>query len=320
MERMARSSLVALALALMLTTGAPAFAASAAKPEPTVARLLRRAQAGDVKAYEPLAHHYLGAGGGQRDIDAAVRWLKAGVKAGDTDCMIDLGNLYYEGEALDQDDGKALQLYTAAADQGAALGAYNAGLVYETSHDDLTQALEWYGRAAAGGDGGGMYKLALAYQLGRGVAADKARAVAWMRKAVAAGSADARNDLGSYYAEGYGVPADKLQALRLYVGAAEQGSAVAMANVAAAYQDGDGVPVDFQKALSWYALAANNGSLEAYYQLGQMYEDGDGVKASAAKAVKLYRMAAQSEDEDLAQAADDAVEHLESGSSETPIA
>lgn len=51
-----------------------------------------------------------------------------------------------------------------------------------------------------------------------------------------------------------------------------------------------------------------------------MYEDGEGVKASRAKAVQLYRLAAESGDEAVAGMAEDAVERLEGGSSETPIA
>jgi TPR repeat protein len=317
---MVRNGLAGLALATMLATGAPVLAAQAAPSEPARTQLLRRAQAGDVAAYDLLADSYLNAKGGQRDVEAAVRWLNAGVKAGDTECMIALGNLYFEGEDLDQDEAKALSLYKAAAAKGDALGAYNAGLVYETSAEDLTQALSWYWRAAAGGDGGGMYKLALAYQLGRGVATNEAQAVAWMRKAAAAGSVDATNDLGSYYLQGYGVPVDETRALTLYVDAAQRGSAVAMANVAAAYHNGEGVAVDQEKALRLYALSAGSGNLTAFYDLGQMYEDGEGVKASRAKAVQLYRMAAESEDAEVSEAAEDAVERLESGSSETPIA
>jgi len=238
----------------------------------------------------------------------------------DTNCMIALGNLYFEGVDLDHDATKALSLYKAAAAKGDALGAYNAGLVYETSADDLTQAIGWYWRAATGGDEGGMYKLALAYQLGQGLPADEAQAVTWMRKAAEAGSVDAINDLGSYYLQGYGVPVDEARALMLYVDAAKQGSAVALANVAAAYHNGEGVEVDQEKALRLFALSARAGNLTAYYDLGQMYEDGEGVKASRAKAAQLYRMAAESPDEDVAEMAGDAVERLESGSSETPIA
>jgi TPR repeat protein len=320
MGRTARSVLAGLAVAAMLAVGAPAWAASAGQAEPARTELLRRAQAGDVSVYDLLADSYLNAPGDQRDVEAAVRWLNAGVKAGDTGCMIALGNLYFAGEDLDQDNAKALSLYKAAAAGGDALGAYNAGLVYETGAEDMTQALSWYWRAATGGDEGGMYKLALAYQLGMGLPADEAQAVAWMRKAAAAGSVDATNDLGSYYLQGYGMPVDEVQALTLYADAAQRGSAVALANVAAAYHHGEGVGVDLDKALHLYALSANAGNLTAYYDLGQMYEDGEGVKASRAKAVQLYRMAAESGDDQVAEMAEDAVERLEGGSSETPIA
>ena len=312
------NGLAGLALVTLLALGAPALASPATRSEPATTALVRRAEAGEVKAYSLLAKHYLD--GKTRDVEAAVRWLQAGVKAGDPDCMIDLGNLYYEGKDLEQDDAKALALYVAAASQGDALGAYNAGLVYETSDEDIAHALDWYRRAAAGGDQGGMYKIAKAYELGRGVAADQAQAVAWMRKAAGAGSADAMNDLGAYYADGEGVPLDAGRAFGLYLNAAEQGLAVAMANVAGAYQDGDGVPVDALKARDWYVLSANAGNVTAYYDLAQMYEDGEGVKASAAKAVELYRAATKSEDDDVVDAAQDAIERLESGTSETPIA
>lgn len=324
MVRTAKIGLASLALAAVLAIGAPSLAQTraptGAKAEPSRAQLLRRAQAGDVAVYDVLANDYLNANGAHRDVEAAVRWLQAGVKAGDTECMIDLGNLYYEGEDLDQDDAKALALYAAAAAHGDALGAYNAGLVYEASGEDLTQALNWYRRAAGGGDQGGMYKVAKAYQLGRGVATDEVQAVAWMTKAAQAGSSEALNDLGSYYSQGYGVPADDAKALRLYRTAAGLGSAVAMENVGVVYHDGLGVPVDFEQARTWYVLSAKNGNFAAYYDLAQMYEDGEGVKASPAKAVQLYRAAAESDDDDVAQSAQDAIERLESGSSETPIA
>ncbi len=320
MGRTAKIGLAGLAVAAMLALGAPAWAEKPPGAEASRGELLRRAEAGEVRVYDLLANSYLDAEGELRDVEAAVRWLQAGVKAGDTDCMIDLGNLYYEGEDLVQDDGKALQLYMAAAAKGDALGAYNAGLVYETNAEDMAQAVSWYRRAAAGGDEGGMYKVALAYQLGRGVPTDEIQAAAWMRKAAEAGSIDALNDLGDYYARGYGVPEDPARALGLYMEAAHRGSAVAMANVAGVYHDGEGVAVDFKAALGWYALSASSGNLEAYYQLGQMYEDGEGVKASRAKAVRLYRVAAEGDDDEVSQAAEDAVERLESGSSETPIA
>ncbi|WP_165185882.1 tetratricopeptide repeat protein [Caulobacter soli] len=317
---MATSGLAGLALAAMLVSGAPAWAEKSAPHEISRAELLRRAKAGDIKAYDLLANSYLDAKGDLRDVEAAVRWLKIGVKAGDTDCMIDLGNLYYDGADLNQDPDQALSLYVAAAAKGDALGAYNAGLVYETSADDIAQAVSWYRRAAAGGDEGGMYKVALAYQLGRGAPSDSTQAVAWMRMAARAGSADATNDLGEYYAQGYGVAADPVQALKFYREAVRLGSAVAMANVGSAYHDGEGVTADFQEARSWYVMAANNGDVTAYYELGQMYEDGEGVKTSAAKAVELYRAAAESDDDDVAQAAEDAIERLEGGSSTTPTA
>ena len=318
---MASNGLVGLALAAMLIASG---AARAADPEPTLAQLQARAQAGEVKAYDALANAYLDAKGGQRDVAAAVRWLNAGVKAGDTDCMIDLGDLYFEGEDLDEDDRQALSLYEAAAAKGDALGAYGAGLVYEAGggaiEQNLTKALDWYRRAADGGDEGGMYKVAKAYEQGSGTAVDQAQAVAWMKKAVDAGSLDALNDLATYYADGTGVPVDDAQAMDLYRQAAKQGSAVAMANIAVLYHDGEGVPVDFDKALAWYALAARSGNFEAYYRLGEMYQAGEGVKANAAKALQFYQAAAQTDDDDLRDDAEDAIEELKGGNSSAPIA
>jgi hypothetical protein len=61
MGRTARSVLAGLAVAAMLAVGAPAWAASAGQAEPARTELLRRAQAGDVSAYDLLADSYLNA-------------------------------------------------------------------------------------------------------------------------------------------------------------------------------------------------------------------------------------------------------------------
>jgi TPR repeat protein len=282
--------------------------------------LLRRAQAGDVAAYDLLADSYLNAEGDQRDVEAAVRWLNAGVKAGDTDCMIALGNLYFAGQDLDQDEAKALSLYKAAAAKGDALGAYNAGLVYETSADDLTQALGWYWRAAAGGDEGGMYKLALAYQLGRGVAADEAQAVSWMRKAAAAGSVDATNDLGSYYLQGYGMPVDETRALDALRGRGPARLGGGPGQCGRRLSERRGRRRRSGKGPALLRPVGRRGQPDGLLRPGPDVRGRrrrEGQPRQGGPAVSHGR---RSDDAEVAQAASDAVERLESGSSETPIA
>lgn len=76
---------------------------------------------------------------------------------------------------------------------------------------DLTQAMDWFRRAAEQGYTPAEYVLGLRYMNGEGVPQDYAQAVIWYKKAALKGLPQAQQNLGVMYHEGNGVKVDKAE-------------------------------------------------------------------------------------------------------------
>jgi TPR repeat protein len=132
-----------------------------------------------------------------------------------------------------------------------------------------------------------------------------------LRRAIEMGSADAMNAMGRLRSEGRAVRTDHAEALRLYAAAASNDLAAGMSNLGVVHHNGEGVPVNYVEAMRWFQMAADRGYLEAWYDLGVMCERGQGIKADDDLALLMYRRAAESDDPDLRQKAQKAINRLE---------
>ena len=97
-----------------------------------------------------------------------------------------LGLMYYEGEGVSQDYGKAVKWFQRAANQGNVLSQYNLGVMYyegEGVTQDYAQAVEWFQRAANQGDVWSQFYLGVLYSNGYGVRQSKVTAKEWFGKA-----------------------------------------------------------------------------------------------------------------------------------------
>jgi hypothetical protein len=137
-----------------------------------------------------------------------------------------LGDMYFNGRGVPNDDKKAVAWYRKAAEQGHAIAQFNLGFMYE---------------------------------IGEGVPRDDKQAAAWYQKAAEQGVAAAQNCLGRLYLDGRGVPQDGKKAVAWYRKAAEQGHAIAQENLGFMYGTGKGVPQNDVKAYVWSSLAAAQG-------------------------------------------------------------
>jgi TPR repeat protein len=81
-------------------------------------------------------------------------------------------------------------------------------------------------------------------------------AVDWFHKAADQGNTRAQNSLGFMYQEGLGIPKDFKQAMFWYRKAANRGDAAAQLNLGVMYERGEGVAPDNGEARRWYSLAA----------------------------------------------------------------
>jgi TPR repeat protein len=123
---------------------------------------------------------------------------------------------------------------------------------------------------ADAGDIDAQYRVAGAYDSGKGAPHDKNVAVKWYRMAAERGHAGAQNSLGSIFQEGK----KYADALPWYETAAAQGHAQATNSLAYLYDLGLGVPQDQKKGFELYLKAADLGSAEAMWNLANMYGAG----------------------------------------------
>lgn len=121
--------------------------------------------------------------------------------------------------------------------------------------EDLSPEVQALITKAQAGDPDAQFRLATAYDWGRGAPRNGTEAMKWYRMAAERGHAEAQNSVGSglQAAERYG------EALPWYQRAAEQNHALAINNLAYLYDLGLGVKQNRQKAYELYSRAADLG-------------------------------------------------------------
>jgi TPR repeat protein len=132
----------------------------------------------------------------------------------------------------------------------------------DTVENQMDAAPEWIERdrkAAVRGDLDAQYRLAGAYNYGKGVPENHAEAAKWYRLAAEVGHVRAQFKLGNLYHYGEGVPLDDEVAAEWLELAAESGHATAQLFVSALYRFGRGVPLDLVRSYLWAEQAASNG-------------------------------------------------------------
>jgi TPR repeat protein len=121
-------------------------------------------------------------------------------------------------------------LFRAAADQGMTRAQYDLGVLYERGRGvpvDLTQAANWYLKAAEGKYPLAEYNLAVCYTKGQGIRQDVSEAALWYRRAAGQGVVQAMINLAVMYEKGEGVPASAVDAYAWYQAAGRRASQAA---------------------------------------------------------------------------------------------
>ena len=125
---------------------------------------------------------------------------------------------------------------------------------------------------------------------------DAAASFGWFNKAAAQGHLMALNMVGRCYDLGWGVAVDKARAAECFRIAATRGLDWAMYNYGTALALGEGVAEDKPAALGWFEKAAALGNAKAINHVGSFHEDGWVVERDLAKAAGLYARAAEGGD------------------------
>lgn len=197
---------------------------------------------------------------------------------------------------------KAFLLFMQAGDRGHPMAQFNLGLCYENGkgvEKDLVKAVECYENAAAQGQAGAMYNLAILYMQGEGgLSKDLQHSIELLKEAAEHGLCKAQSFLGLYYADESSSHCDYEKAVPYLKMAAAKNDSSAEYTLGICYERGLGVEKDMPRAGMFYKSAAEHGHTGAQYNIGVFFEHGlGGFVVNKREAARFYRMAAEAGDE-----------------------
>ena len=143
--------------------------------------------------------------------------------------MAQLAWCYLNGMGVDEDTGKARDLYLKMAQLGSDHGAYQLGWIFEhVQPTDYKQAMEWYLQAAAKNHALAKNNIGYMYEHGMGVKKDYATAAHWYEQAANSGEKRGQYHLALLYEQGLGVDTNLERAMTLMRASAVAGNHEAM--------------------------------------------------------------------------------------------
>jgi hypothetical protein len=134
---------------------------------------------------------------------------------GDADAQNSLGEAYYNGKGVSENNVEAVKWYRKAVDQGLARAQFNLGVCYYLGDgvpEDVVEAVKLFRKAAEQGDAYAQFELGAFYAKGEGVPKNMAEAVKLYRMAAIQGLASAQYTLGVCYANGSDIPKNEVEA------------------------------------------------------------------------------------------------------------
>jgi TPR repeat protein len=238
------------------------------------------------KTFFELGEAYLDGAGTSKNVDAGIEALRKAAALGLKDAADVIGDVYRYGQGVPADPLRAARYYRQAAAFGnvdamsALADLHQCGLGVPWS-PRLEQ--KWRESAAFNGSGSSLYDLAAALPR-TGAPADAARRFRLLNEAAALGSREAMVLVAIAYEKGDGVPADKGAADTWRGRALAPGDDVARGYLALAgiYENGDGVPIDLAKARGFLEEIADQGDSTGQYALARFLADHGGARVSEA--------------------------------------
>ena len=141
-------------------------------------------------------------------------------EAGQARTQYALGKIYRDGQGVEKDVQKAVELFTLAAMQGNSFAAFALGKMYLSDDPALSRnvaaALKWITTAAEHGNQFAQYHLGKLLLKGTDdISQDTNSALRWLLASVEQGNVHAEYALAMAYLKGESVPKDSLKAMEL---------------------------------------------------------------------------------------------------------
>lgn len=208
-----------------------------------------------------------------------------------------LGKKYRDGQGVERNIQKAVELFTLAAKQGNSFAAFALGKMYLSNDASLPRdeatALNWITYASERGNQFAQCYLGKLLLKGAdGISQDTNAALRWLRASVDQGNVYAEYALAMAYLKGKIVPKDALKALELLRHASSQDHQFAQYQLGKMLLQGEEAPKDVAAAVHWLTVSAMHGNQYAQYALGKLYLLGKDVEKDKASAAKWFQMAA----------------------------
>lgn len=223
---------------------------------------------------------YLVKGLGTRvDKAKAAGYLSQAAENNIPNAMILLGDLYYQGDGVEKDMGKAVELYKTAALTGTYVAYWNIGIIYSKGgygvDKDFYTAAHWLGLASKHG-----FKKLFQEKL---LAKPETEKDGW------AGTEFATfvEGLNCLYGNGKDIEA----AVKLFQQLEKKKVTVATTMLALCHSDKDWKKANEKKAVKYLEKAVEADDALACYELGMRYKEGKGVEANKSKAISLLEKA-----------------------------
>lgn len=164
--------------------------------------------------------------------EEAARWFTQAWQEGEKlpQAAYELSRLYQNGEGVEKNEAKAMELLGAAAQAKNPDAQYQMGtLAYGANPPKYEDAFAWFSNAAAGGQAQGQYMTGFMLMQGQGTPKSVELAIQFFRKAAEQNHTAAQYVLGQIYWKGLGVPANKKEGEQWLRRAADSGNEAAKA-------------------------------------------------------------------------------------------
>lgn len=165
--------------------------------------------------------------------EEAYTLTAAAAETGDPVALDLLAQFYDEGLVVEQDQGRAAELYRAAADGGVPHAQWRLGVMIDIGQTEgaTEEAVELFKQAAAQGFVDAMTSLAVMYATGHGVETDYDASRFYYSMGAAKGNSHAIQGLGILSLLGQGVAEDPVEAAAYFLVSAALGNDTGRANL-----------------------------------------------------------------------------------------
>lgn len=260
----------------------------------------KAAQQGHIPAMYELACCYRQGHGTKQNHKQEFKWLKQAAENGHVYAMCDVAAEYNRRASTPENDEQYRYWMHRAAEYGDSLAMQNLGFYYwpyfrNAANTDITQSIEWFTKAAHGGEAKSWFALGRIYGVGNEIEQDVDKAFQCYKNAADGGCEDAYIYAGMHYLYGIGTEADPRQAIKWMTLAVEAGYPRAAEYLYEyCYKEEHPDSSRYRKAtIKLLRKAAENQHPESIFLLSICYDKGLGVRKSPQQYYELSKQAAE---------------------------